>query len=169
MTDVAKVAHGSYACELTRELSPVRQPEPQIFDLLLTMFDVLEAGPPRAETLRVFELRLLEAVGLRPQFDQCVGCGEEELGAPGDVLDVRRGGVICASCHGHGRALGNEVRRALVLAQSTELVAAPTLALTPAVNLGCREALTAIIVGHVGRLLKSLEFIAKLNHGSLHA
>jgi hypothetical protein len=32
------------------------------------------------------------------------------------------------------------------------------------VNAGAREALGAIIVDHVGRPLKSLEFIAKINH-----
>jgi DNA repair protein RecO (recombination protein O) len=169
MADVAKVAHGSYACELVRELSPPRQAEPELFDLLLTLFGLLEAAPPRAETLRVFELRLLDALGLRPQLEQCVACGLQELGAAGDVLDLRRGGVVCAGCHGHGRALADEVRRALVQAQTIDLAQALALELTPSVSRGCREALTAIIVDHVGRPLKSLEFIAKLNHSTLHA
>jgi DNA repair protein RecO (recombination protein O) len=164
MADVAKVAHGGYACELTRELIPPRQPEPEVFELLITFFAALEAGPARAETLRIFELRLLDALGLRPSLDACIACGTVELGAPGDVLDVRRGGVVCAHCHGHGRALGDEVRRALCEAQTLELADAPGFALPPAVNVGCREALAAIIVDHVGRPLKSLEFIAKLNH-----
>jgi DNA repair protein RecO (recombination protein O) len=164
MNDVAKVAHGGYACEVVREMIPPRQPEPGIFELLVTFFAALEAGPARAETLRIFELRLLDALGLRPQLDACVGCGSAELGGPGDVLDVRRGGVVCAHCHGHGRPLGDEVRRALVDAQALELGAAPGFALAAAVNVGAREALSSIILDHVGRPLKSLEFIAKLNH-----
>jgi DNA repair protein RecO (recombination protein O) len=166
MSDVAKVAHGGYACELVRELIPPRQPEPQIFELLVTFFAALESGPARAETLRIFELALLDALGLRPQLEQCVGCGNDELGAPGDVLDVRRGGVVCAHCHGHGRALADEVRRALVDAQARTLHDAADWTLSPSVNAGCREALAAIIGDHVGRPLKSLEFIAKLNHAA---
>ena len=164
MTDVAKVAHGGYACELTRELIPPRQPEPEIFELLVTFFAALEAAPARAETLRIFELLLLDALGLRPQLEACVACGTEELGAAGDVLDVRRGGVVCAHCHGHGRPLVDDVRRALVDAQALDLHAAAAFALPPSVNAGAREALGASIVDHVGRPLKSLEFIAKLNH-----
>jgi DNA repair protein RecO (recombination protein O) len=164
MADVAKVAHGGYACEVVRELIPVRQPEPRIFELLVTFFAALEAGPARAETLRIFELQLLDALGLRPQLDHCVACGSDELGTPGDVLDLRRGGVVCAHCHGHGRPLGDDVRRALVEAQSLELVCAPGFVLSPPLNAGCREALAAIIIDHLGRPLKSLEFIAKLNH-----
>jgi DNA repair protein RecO (recombination protein O) len=164
MSDVAKVAHGGYACEVVRELIPPRQPEPEIFELLVTFFAALEAAPARAETLRIFELRLLDALGLRPQLEACVACGTEDLGSPGDVLDVRRGGVVCAHCHGHGRPLVDDVRRALVDAQALDLHGAATFALAPLVNVGAREALGAIIIDHVGRPLKSLEFIAKLNH-----
>ena len=164
MSDVAKVAHGGYACEVVRELIPPRQPEPEIFELLVTFFAALEAAPARAETLRIFELRLLDALGLKPQLEACVACGSVELGAAGDVLDVRRGGVVCAHCHGHGRPLVDDVRRALVDAQALDLHGAAAFALPAAVNAGAREALGAIIVDHVGRPLKSLEFIAKLNH-----
>jgi DNA repair protein RecO (recombination protein O) len=164
MSDVAKVAHGGYACEVVRELIPPRQPEPEIFELLVTFFAALEAAPARAETLRIFELRLLDALGLRPQLEACVACGTEDLGSPGDVLDVRRGGVVCAHCHGHGRPLVDDVRRALVDAQALDLHGAAAFALAPSVNVGAREALGAIILDHVGRPLKSLEFIAKLNH-----
>jgi len=51
----------------------------------------------------VFELRLLSAVGLSPTFDRCVECGRTELDEPGQVFDLRQGGVVCAHCHGHGR------------------------------------------------------------------
>jgi DNA repair protein RecO (recombination protein O) len=164
MSDVAKVAHGGYACELVRELIPPRQPEPALFELLIDFFTLLEAGPARAETLRIFELSLLDTLGLRPSLERCVACDRDELGAVGDVLDVRRGGVVCAACHGHGRLLGDAVRCALVDAQARTLAEAPSWSLSPAINAGCREALAAIIVDHVGRPLKSLEFIAKLNH-----
>ena len=166
MADVAKVAHGSYVCELVRELIPPRQPEPHIFDLLIGFLSSLELSAARAETLRIFELRLLDDLGLRPQIDRCVGCDSRALGGPGDVLDVRRGGVVCANCHGHGRPLGDQVRRALVDAQALSLEDAAGFSLSATVNAGCREALSAIILDHVGRPLKSLEFIAKLNHAS---
>jgi DNA repair protein RecO (recombination protein O) len=166
MNDVPKVAHGGYACELVRELLPLRQPEPLVFALLIELFTVLEAGPARAETLRIFELGLLDALGLRPSLDRCAACDNEDLGHAGDVLDLRRGGVVCGACHGHGRPLGDEVRRALVTAQQLTLADAAGWQLSPAINAGCREVLAAILIDHVGRPLKSLEFIAKLNHAT---
>jgi len=165
--DMAKVAHGGYACELVRELSPPHKEEPEVFDLLVTLLDLLDGSPARAETLRVFELRLLEAVGLLPSFDRCVGCGrpmnEVELDEEGPVFDLRRGGVVCADCHGHGRALDGEVRQALLEASRLPLGRAGELMLSASMNAACREILSEIIRDHLGKPLKSLEFIAKLN------
>ncbi len=163
MLDVAKVAHGGYVCELVRELSPPHKDEPELFELLVTMLDLLDGGSVRAENLRVFELRLLDIAGLRPTVDQCAECGQGKLDEPGQVFDRRRGGVICAACHGHGRVLDGDARRALVLAQSLPMERAGELTLLPAINVACRGVLAALLQDHLGKPLKSLEFIAKLN------
>jgi DNA repair protein RecO (recombination protein O) len=163
LLDMAKVAHGGYACELVRELLPPRQPEPELFDLLVSFLALLDEQPARAETLRVLELRVLEAVGLRPEVERCVGCGSETLDEAGQVFDARRGGVVCASCHGAGHPLDGDTRQALKQAQALGLAEAGALALPPVVNAACRDALGQMISGHLGRPLKSLDFIAKLN------
>jgi DNA repair protein RecO (recombination protein O) len=162
MSDVAKVAHGGYACELVRELAPAHQPEPELFGLLVSLLELLDGAPARAETLRVFELAVLDAVGLRPELEQCIGCSSDAL--DGATFDARRGGLVCADCaHGHGRALDGDARRALVRAQATPLAEAAAFALAPSVNAACREVLAGLVTEHLGRPLKSLEFIAKLN------
>jgi DNA repair protein RecO (recombination protein O) len=161
-SDLAKVAHGGYACELVLGLSPPGQPEPAVFDLLLSLFTLYEAGPARAETLRVFELRLLEAVGLRPQLDVCASCGGAPDG-PGQSFSARLGGVLCGACGSGGTLLEADARRALARAQGLELVEAGGLVLTPALNAACRDAVGSLIADHIGRPLKSLSFIAKLN------
>lgn len=161
--DMARIAHASYAVELVRELAPPRQPEPELFDLLVLFLDLTDGAPPRAETLRVFELRLLNLVGLMPRLDGCLRCDEDALDQPGQILDVRQGGVVCGACRGAGPALDGEARRALVEGQQLELGAAAGWSLPPAVNAACRDALAAFFAEHLGRPLKSLEFIAKLN------
>jgi DNA repair protein RecO (recombination protein O) len=163
MSEVARVAHGGYACELVRELAPPRQAEPELFALLVTLLDLLDGAPARAETLRVFELGVLAAVGLRPTLDRCTACEDGALDEEGQTFDTRRGGVVCASCHGHGRLLDGEARRALVVAQSLPLERAADLSLAPPLNAACREILSGFIAEHLARPLKSLEFIQKLN------
>jgi DNA repair protein RecO (recombination protein O) len=171
-SDMVKVAHGGYACELVRELSPPRQPEPEVFALLIALLERLDAEPPRAERLRLFEMRLLDLVGLRPELSRCLVCGSDALDGNGQAFEGRRGGVVCGACRlegaGHGVALSGEARRALLQMQEAPLESAMEPTLPPAVNAACRDALSALITDHLGRPLKSVEFIAKLS-GALRA
>ena len=81
------------------------------------------------------------------------------------MFDARRGGVVCGTCHGHGHGspLSRAAREALGRAQSMAIVDSLDLELAPEVNAACRDALTALVLDHLGKPLKSLEFIAKLN------
>jgi DNA repair protein RecO (recombination protein O) len=163
-TDVAKVAHAGYAAELGRELSPPRDADPRLFDLLVELFTHLDEHPARAETLRIFELKLLDAVGLTPELERCLGCGLLAPDDAGQVFDVRRGGLVCGACGGHGQALSLGLRQTMLSLRRTELTKAPLVSLEAEHNRGAREIIAEVLRDHLGRPLKSLEFIAKLNH-----
>lgn len=163
-SEVAKVAHASYACELVRELAPPHKAEPELFALLLSFLGRLDQGSAAVEPLRVLELRLLDAVGLRPEFENCLGCGHPARDDEGQVIDIGRGGLVCGRCHGHGRSAPAELRQALVWLQNAEL----TSTVSPkhfsrSVQTGCRDILSAFVGQHLSRPLRSLEFIHKLN------
>ena len=182
--DVARVAQGAYACELARELSPPHHPEPRVFDLLdgiLSLLDAAENAPSAPPLLsiawlRIFELGILDAVGLQPALDRCVECARPLDDQPGDEggdqLDLRRGGVLCGRCvagPGAGRRpLPARVRRLLSQLQRTTLAEAPSLLSAPfAAASGtweaARDAIQAILRELLGRPLRSVEFIEKLN------
>jgi len=166
--DLAAVAHGSYGTELVRELSPPEQPEPAVFELLVELYESLAAAGAEPRALRAFELRLLDYLGVAPVLSRCVGCGGE---ANGDdcVLDAARGGVLCPGC---GRGASGAAVRALSGAALGLLVAAacaPSLAAArdlPAVPsrdaARAREAMLALLHAHLGKPLRSVQFIAKV-------
>lgn len=145
---------------------------------------------PRVEPLRSFELRLLQAVGLGLSLQRCCACGRGQAEPPeGAVLerddddaarpypfDVQRGGVLCEACC--GRAAGGAVlsrplspvvlvalqalaRRWPVQETAAGIEVAPRL--SPAVAQGCREVTLAVLRHHLGRDLRAVEFIHKLN------
>jgi DNA repair protein RecO (recombination protein O) len=163
--EVAKVAHASYACELVRELAPPNQAEPELFALLLAFLGRLDQGEAAPVALRILELQALEVVGWRPEFERCIGCGTLAKDEEGQVVDIARGGLVCGPCQGHGRPAPREVRRALVWLQHADLLemASPP-DFSRSVERSCREVLTALVRQHLGRPLRSLEFIHKLNH-----
>jgi DNA repair protein RecO (recombination protein O) len=169
--DVVKLAHASYATELVRELTVPRHADPTLFDLLCEVYAVVAAAPPAADTLRAFELALLDELGLRPVLERCTSCGAEgdALDAPGAIVDPGRGGVVCVACVARGTraagccALPADARarllaiRELTLAQAAVAPAAP-----PPIQTAARLAMHALIAAHLHGPIKSLEFISKL-------
>lgn len=171
--DVIRFAHASYATELVRELLPAGQAEPAVFDLLVELFDVLLRLGPRADTLRAFELRLLDEIGLRPVLDRCVVCGAEDadlLDRGGAVVVPERGGLVCAACAARAggagaRRLSGAARRRLLAVRDVPLQAAAEASPAPAEVAACaREAVQAILGAHLRRPLKSWAFLEQLRH-----
>lgn len=176
--EVGALAHASYGTELVRELSAPEQPEPELFDLLVALFRSLAGRGARVDVLRAFELGLLDLVGLSPSLEACAGCGRTDSFAldRGAVLDAARGGAVCSACaaasRGAGvRPLGAGARAVLTAAQR----AARGAGGLPEVDLGgalrgddaeeARDAMLALLTHHVGRSLKTVEFIGKLGRG----
>jgi DNA repair protein RecO (recombination protein O) len=167
--DVGTLAHASYGTELVRELSAPEQPEPAVFDLLLELFRALTARGARIDVLRAFELALLGEVGLAPQLDACSACGRrEEISLErGAVLDPARGGVVCASCAPASRSAGVrplETRaRSLLVAAQRARGALGTVDLPHGDEAAdARDAMLALLAHHIGRPLRTLEFIDKI-------
>jgi DNA repair protein RecO (recombination protein O) len=163
--EVAALAHASYGAELVRELTAFEQPEPEVFDLLVALYGAIVGLGPRPLVLRRFELALLGAIGLLPALERCAACGGEPRAAA--LLDPARG-VLCQACAAHARGLGV---RPLGDAARVLLIAAASAAALDAAPLDeggdaageARGATAAIIAHHVGKPLRSVEFIAKVS------
>ena len=163
--DVARMAHAGYVCEIARDLSAAEHADAEVFDLLAETLAVLSAPdrPPRVETLRVFELRLLDALGFAPVLDRCTSCGRGDFDV-GIRFDLSRGGVTCGHCHGVGPEMSDASRRALLRARMSTPSQAHELELDAQTNAGCRDAMLAAIQHQLGRPLRSVEFIAKVKN-----
>ena len=166
--DLGKVAYAGYAAELVRELCAWRHPEPQLFELLVECLSLVEAEPIRPEMLRLFELLVLDAHGLRPELERCVRCSDLAQDEAGQGIEGASGGVVCGRCaQGRARALNGATRRALLRAQGLSLRQHGALDLPSETNRQAREALAALIAAHIGKPLQSVEFIHKINQATL--
>jgi DNA repair protein RecO (recombination protein O) len=178
-TDVIAVAHASYAAEVVGSLLPPEAPDPHALALVVGLWDSLAEGGPSPAALRAFELAMLELAGHAPALDACAACSGP-LGG-GALFDPARGGAICRRCAATSRAAGarpiddGTLAYLQAVAATTSspasgfsaaraLDAAP--AFSPADRAGGRDALVSMVVGLVGRPLKSLEYIAKLGAAS---
>ena len=156
--DLPLIARALYAVELCRELTRDHEPHPELFELLeqyLRKLDAKEAGPT---SLLAFELSALAQAGLMPRFDSCSLCG----GPPGERprFDQAHGGAVCEPCGFRARdavAVPAELLsglRALQEGQRTPLPAE--------LRARARGVLNVFISHHLGRRLKSVDFMAQV-------
>ena len=95
--DIAGVAHGIYLLELTNSFVDQRQPNPDIFDTLLSAMYVLESGTDPEMTARYFEIQFLAILGYEPSFEACLRCGRQP-GRERISFSPAMGGIVCARC-----------------------------------------------------------------------
>jgi len=166
--DVAGMAHGSYGTELVRELCADEHSDPVVFDLLVELYAGLAEVGPKVGRLRVFELRLLTELGVAPVLSHCAACGGE-LGDRGMLWVPERAGAVCERCAAQElsagvRPISAEAIDYLITAKALlQLPSGDALDTLPAA-VEARQAMLSLLYWHVGKPLKSVEFIAKLRN-----
>ncbi len=96
-TDLLRGACALYVVETVNQFAPADQKNRPLFNLLQESLADLSACDRTDLRLRHFELRLLEAVGYRPQLQQCVNC-HRPLPAGRASFSASAGGVLCLDC-----------------------------------------------------------------------
>ncbi len=97
--DLDKLTIASYFLELTTIVTMENVINNTLFDLLFTFLDAIEKSESldKQHLLKVaFELKLLQVIGLKPELERCVNCGNE---TEDPKFSVEEGGVICESCY----------------------------------------------------------------------
>src|SRR5579883_1837785 len=102
--DLQRLAHGMYFAELLSHSVADEDPNPYLFDLLMTGLFLLQRINPPETGARWFELHLLEDLGYAPQLNECVYC---QAPLPGQspatalfALSKSQGGALCP-IHAH--------------------------------------------------------------------
>ncbi len=97
-----------------------REPEPQVWTLLVTLLDDLDReGTVRVDrALASAGLSLLSAWGWGLELQSCVSCGRPCPANKPAWVDARRGGLICSACGGARLRLAPEQRARLTAALS---------------------------------------------------
>ncbi|MBI4199844.1 MAG: DNA repair protein RecO [Chloroflexi bacterium] len=96
-SDLALLFRALYVAEVADLLSPLEEPAPPVYALLLEGMRALMAPGDLDLLLRYLEVHLLLCAGFLPEFQQCTECREEV--APGrHLFSPQRGGVVCTSC-----------------------------------------------------------------------
>ncbi len=100
-----RFALGCYLLELLDRLSPeggAPDEAQRLFGFALEAFQAIGRSDPDRRLRTLFELRTLDALGLRPELRHCVRCSREPAGNAALGFHVGEGGVLCRNCTGPG-------------------------------------------------------------------
>jgi DNA repair protein RecO (recombination protein O) len=97
--DVVKVAYGTYMLELADAGIAERQPQPELWDLLVATLTLLEEASSPDVLVRAFELGAMSILGYEPQLRHCLR-DARPVEVPGAAFHPLRGGMLCPRCAG---------------------------------------------------------------------
>ena len=98
--DLERLSYASYFVDLLDGLVETEDPNPAIFDLLHDALLFLSGGASAKRTARIFEVKLLELLGLMPEIKACVVCRTQQPEPA--IFHVPLGGIACRACSKDG-------------------------------------------------------------------
>ncbi len=162
--DLDRLSYAYYFAELVDRFTEEEEENPAVFDLILRSFHWLGRTEQLARTARYFEMRLLDALGYRPQLYRCVNCGEE-LQPEENFFSPEGGGMLnpkCRESHPHALAVTLNALKVLRFLQTREYGEVEILRLTPAAEDEVEYLLHYYLTHWLERKLKSIEFLNTL-------
>lgn len=97
LASLDRMSQGMAAVEAVDQLSLEREPDPQLYRMLVGVLTTI-AERPSPLNVPAFYLKLLAAQGVRPVLDRCVRCDGAEPSVTLVAFDLAEGGVLCRSC-----------------------------------------------------------------------
>ena len=165
--DLQKIAYASYFIELVDKATPVQDKNIEIFNLLLNSLGLLAVEDAR-KICCIFEIKLLDLIGLMPAITDCVHCGSVIRGEA--RFSHSLGGTLCRRCFYKDCKSSPMLKgtiATIAYIDKMDYSQIPRLRLNYAVEQNLREILNLLLGFHLGSRLKSLEFLEKINEGIL--
>ncbi|ARK29337.1 DNA repair protein RecO [Halalkalibacter krulwichiae] len=160
--DLFLASYGSYIVELTDKLTEESQRNPFLFELLYQTLHYLDEGIDPEVLLRIYELKMLAVAGIKPELDQCVSCGSQELPI---AFSIRHAGFLCRSClYKDERAfkLSSHAARLLRLFYYIDLTRLGQISLKKETKQELEKVISAYYDEYSGLRLKSKRFLEQM-------
>ena len=167
--DMQKTTLGLAAAELVDRVVLGDASLDKIFDLFEGYLAKIDEGAGFLEAyFWYFETHLIDAMGFRPLWNQCLRCSKS-LGAEGGLFQPASGGLVCSNCGSMagGLKVHEETLEALYFLQRQSIDDAGRIDPAPAQKAEIRKIFDLYLRTHFEHLssLRSLDFYYKLGMG----
>ncbi|HEX6031757.1 MAG TPA: DNA repair protein RecO [Tepidiformaceae bacterium] len=164
-------AAAMYCAELVDRFTAEHVEHPGLYELILDVFDALEAGAA-PHVVRYFEANLLSHMGYELQLDACAVCGNR-LPEEDTLLSAAAGGLVCYGCRavaGGGRLVGVRGVKVLRYARGATLEAFAAVRVDGDLDQELQSALAEVIRYVLDREPTTRRYLAQVTAlGARHA
>lgn len=170
-TDMLKTAYASYWSEMIGLWLEEHVSQEGLFKLLLYALSALDSrGISPHQLSLLFQIRFMDMLGFRPQFQSCGQCMRDLEAFPYSKIrfDLEKGVIICDNCATeikHGRVLTKGTIKQLIWLQNgdfqmTERIRCSVFTTAEGLNF-----LEAFVPFHTGRAPRSLSVLRQIREG----
>ena len=99
--DFPRMIYVVYMMELLDKSLMERMPLNNLYNTTLEVLEYINSRGANSLLIRLYELRLLSALGYKPVFNQCINCGSPKILG----FNIPEGGVLCSGCIGQSLAV----------------------------------------------------------------
>ncbi|MDY6861535.1 MAG: DNA repair protein RecO [Thermodesulfobacteriota bacterium] len=160
-----KFVYGNYILELINEMTGEKEINPEAFDLLLDFLGIFDKQKTKKYFLRIFEIRLLKYLGYQPHLSTCLVCQKPLSKREDYFFCFDKGGIVCLHCL---RSKEKTVKislgtlKTLTIAQDYTRDKVSRLIFSREAEKESNEILPPFIEYHIGKRMKSLQFMEKV-------
>jgi len=158
--DIERTTYANYFVELVDIVTADHDANERLYSVLLDDLSLLAKASSPKRTARIFEIKLLDAVGLGSRLDECSECSSS---CEGEFrFSVRSGGILCPDCSKKDSASYRISRGTLNFMrkiQSTPFSRTQHVKVSREVGEEAEKALKRFIQYHIGRQTKSMKFL----------
>lgn len=159
-----RYAYAAYFCELVDAAAKERDPDTELFHLLVWALSAVDEGLSLAPVSVIFHLRFLSIVGYGLTFTNCIACNAWKGGEIRYGFDHAKGGIVCTDCD-PGLSLRNPLSpgtvKLLSLAQKMPLTKLSRLHFGVRSVRESESVLESFTHNMLGREIKSFQFLSQ--------
>lgn len=160
-----RLSYASYIVELLDSVSASADRNDEVFHLLNSSLSLLSEGASPKRVARIFEIKLLDQMGLMPSFRICACCSMK-IGTDAK-FSLRHGGLLCAKCQKDERTAFGMLpgtARFIEEVRTMPFERIANIKVAAAIGKELEQILRKFLDYHIERRLKSLDFIKSIEH-----
>lgn len=162
ITDINKVSYVSYILDLTEQIFKEVELDQicDIYFLLISTIKKINEGYDEEILTNIYELKLLDFLGIKPNIDSCSICGNTK-----NIITIssNSGGFICKSCYQNGKIYSNKVIKLIRMFFYVDINQITKLELSSDIKKEINEFITDYYDQYSGLYLKSKSFLKNLS------